>query len=117
MAILLQQKNFGPNVIYVAGILILILYLYYIISFRMNGWSMRACIMLYYYIYLDYFTENRNKIYESRPVFPDTAGLTTVVSSNTGKVKSNGFDVSRAFSELKLKPLYPSSAILLQIFR
>jgi len=45
-------------------------------------------------IQLDYFTENRNKIYESRPVFPDTAGLTTVVSSNTGKVKSNGFDVA-----------------------
>tara|TARA_A100001015_G_scaffold215100_1_gene241463 strand:+ start:430 stop:3543 length:3114 start_codon:yes stop_codon:yes gene_type:complete len=45
-------------------------------------------------IQVDYFTENREKIYESRPVFPDTAGLTTVVSSNTGKVKSNGFDVA-----------------------
>ena len=50
-------------------------------------------------IQLDYFTENRNKIYESRPVFPDTAGLTTVVSSNTGKVKSNGFDVAIDFNK------------------
>ena len=50
-------------------------------------------------IQLDYFTENRNKIYESRPVFPDTAGLTTVVSSNTGKVKSNGFDIALDYNK------------------
>ena len=36
----------------------------------------------------DYFTEHRKKIYESRPVFPQTAGLTTSISSNTGKVSS-----------------------------
>lgn len=45
-------------------------------------------------IQMDYFTENRKKIYEPRPVFPDTAGLTTVVSSNTGEVKSYGVDVA-----------------------
>ncbi|MDC3079225.1 TonB-dependent receptor [Flavobacteriaceae bacterium] len=45
-------------------------------------------------IQVDYFTEKREKIYESRPVFPETAGLTTVVSSNTGKVKSSGVDVA-----------------------
>ena len=33
---------------------------------------------------VDYFTEHRKKIYESRPVFPQTAGLTTSISSNTG---------------------------------
>ncbi len=43
---------------------------------------------------LDYFTENRKKIYESRPVYPETAGLTSTVSSNTGQVNSKGFDIA-----------------------
>ena len=49
-------------------------------------------------IQLDYFTENRNKIYESRPVFPDTAGLTTVVSKYR-KSEINGFDVAIDFNK------------------
>ena len=44
-------------------------------------------------IQVDYFTEKREKIYESRP-FSRNSGLTTVVSSNTGKVKSSGVDVA-----------------------
>lgn len=43
---------------------------------------------------LDYFKEHRKKIYESRPVFPQTAGLTTSISSNTGEVSSHGVDIA-----------------------
>lgn len=43
---------------------------------------------------LDYFTENRKKIYEERPVYPITAGLTSTVSSNSGQVFSEGIDIA-----------------------
>lgn len=43
---------------------------------------------------LDYFTENRKKIYEERPVYPKTAGLTSTVSSNSGQVFSEGIDIA-----------------------
>jgi TonB-linked SusC/RagA family outer membrane protein len=80
---------------------------------------------------LDYFTENRKKIYEERPVYPTTAGLTSTVSSNSGQVFSEGIDIAidynrsyangfyitgrgtftYATNEVKVKnePQYPSS--------
>lgn len=57
-------------------------------------------------IQVDYFTENRKKIYEPRPVFPETAGLTTVVSSNTGEVKSYGIDLAIDYNKSFSNGLY-----------
>ena len=48
---------------------------------------------------LDYFIENRKKIYEERPVYPDTAGLTSVVSSNSGQVQSKGLDIAIDYNQ------------------
>ena len=47
----------------------------------------------------DYFIENRKKIYEERPVYPDTAGLTSVVSSNSGQVQSKGLDIAIDYNQ------------------
>jgi TonB-linked SusC/RagA family outer membrane protein len=47
----------------------------------------------------DYFIENRKKIYEDRPVYPDTAGLTSVVSSNSGQVQSKGLDIAIDYNQ------------------
>jgi TonB-linked SusC/RagA family outer membrane protein len=45
-------------------------------------------------IQADYFTENRRNIYMERQFIPETSGLTTVISSNIGEVKTNGIDLS-----------------------
>lgn len=45
-------------------------------------------------IIADIFTENRRDIYMERQFIPKTSGLTTVISSNIGEVKSNGIDLS-----------------------
>tara|TARA_R110002050_G_scaffold55296_3_gene124901 strand:- start:883 stop:3999 length:3117 start_codon:yes stop_codon:yes gene_type:complete len=45
-------------------------------------------------IIADIFTENRRDIYMERQFIPETSGLTTVISSNIGEVKSNGIDLS-----------------------
>ncbi|UAM97235.1 TonB-dependent receptor [Polaribacter litorisediminis] len=42
----------------------------------------------------DIFTENRRDIYMERQFIPETSGLTTVISSNIGEVRSNGIDLS-----------------------
>lgn len=42
----------------------------------------------------DFFTEQRKNIYMERQYIPQTSGLTTVISSNIGEVKSNGIDLS-----------------------
>ena len=55
---------------------------------------------------VDYFTEHRKKIYESRPVFPQTAGLTTSISSNTGEVSSHGIDIALDYNNAFPSGLY-----------
>ncbi|WP_438988701.1 SusC/RagA family TonB-linked outer membrane protein [Polaribacter sp.] len=45
-------------------------------------------------IIADIFTENRRDIYMERQYIPETSGLTTVISSNIGEVRSNGIDLS-----------------------
>ena len=45
-------------------------------------------------IIADIFTENRRDIYMERQFIPETSGLTTVISSNIGQVRSNGIDLS-----------------------
>jgi len=45
-------------------------------------------------IQADYFTENRRNIYMEREFIPETSGLTTVISSNIGEVKTKGVDLS-----------------------
>lgn len=45
-------------------------------------------------IIADIFTENRRDIYMERQFIPETSGLTTVISSNIGQVRSNGVDLS-----------------------
>lgn len=45
-------------------------------------------------IQADYFTENRRNIYMERQFIPETSGLTTVISSNIGEVKTKGIDLS-----------------------
>jgi len=42
----------------------------------------------------DFFTEYRRNIYMERQYIPETSGLTTVISSNIGEVKTNGIDIS-----------------------
>jgi TonB-linked SusC/RagA family outer membrane protein len=42
----------------------------------------------------DFFTEHRRNIYMEREFIPETSGLTTVISSNIGEVKTNGIDLS-----------------------
>ena len=42
----------------------------------------------------DFFTEYRRNIYMEREFIPETSGLTTVISSNIGEVKTNGIDIS-----------------------
>ncbi|MBG7611299.1 TonB-dependent receptor [Polaribacter sp. BAL334] len=42
----------------------------------------------------DFFTERRRNIYMEREFIPETSGLTTVISSNIGEVKTNGIDLS-----------------------
>lgn len=42
----------------------------------------------------DYFTEHRRNIYMEREFIPETSGLTTVISSNIGEVKTKGIDLS-----------------------
>ena len=42
----------------------------------------------------DYFTEHRKDIYMERQYIPETAGLTTTISSNIGEVKTKGVDLS-----------------------
>lgn len=43
---------------------------------------------------VDYFTEHRSKIYQSRDYIPSTMGLTTTINSNLGEVDSKGIDLS-----------------------
>ncbi len=45
-------------------------------------------------IIADFFTEHRTDIYMERQYIPETSGLTTVISSNIGEVKSKGIDLS-----------------------
>lgn len=45
-------------------------------------------------IIADIFRENRRDIYMERQYIPETSGLTTVISSNIGEVRSNGIDLS-----------------------
>jgi TonB-linked SusC/RagA family outer membrane protein len=42
----------------------------------------------------DYFTEHRRDIYMERQYIPETSGLTTIISSNIGEVKTKGIDLS-----------------------
>ena len=63
-AILLQQKNFGPNVIYVAGILIL----YYI--------KYRYTIILF----IMYYKRRHRRIQEG-PIFKSTSNLLLIADS------------------------------------
>ena len=49
-------------------------------------------------IIADIFTENRRDIYMERQFIPETSGLTTVISSNIGEVRSNGIDLSLDFN-------------------
>ncbi len=60
-------------------------------------------------IQVDYFEENRKKIYEERSVFPETAGLTTIVSSNSGEVKSSGVDIALDYNQSFANGLYISA--------
>ena len=49
-------------------------------------------------IIADIFTEHRRDIYMERQYIPETSGLTTVISSNIGEVKSNGIDLTLDFN-------------------
>ena len=51
-------------------------------------------------IQADYFVEDRSKIYMQRQYIPESMGLTTSISSNIGKVKSSGFDISLDYNQL-----------------
>jgi TonB-linked SusC/RagA family outer membrane protein len=50
-------------------------------------------------IQADYFIEDREQIYMQRQYIPESMGLTTSISSNIGKVKSSGFDVSLDYNQ------------------
>ena len=50
-------------------------------------------------IQADYFVEDREQIYMQRQYIPESMGLTTSISSNIGKVKSSGFDVSLDYNQ------------------
>ena len=50
-------------------------------------------------IQADYFVENREQIYMQRQYIPESMGLTTSISSNIGKVKSSGFDISLDYNQ------------------
>ena len=50
-------------------------------------------------IQADYFVEDREQIYMQRQYIPESMGLTTSISSNIGKVKSSGFDISLDYNQ------------------
>lgn len=50
-------------------------------------------------IQADYFVEEREQIYMQRQYIPESMGLTTSISSNIGKVKSSGFDISLDYNQ------------------
>ena len=50
-------------------------------------------------IQADYFVENREQIYMQRQYIPESMGLTTSITSNIGKVRSSGFDISLDYNQ------------------
>ena len=50
-------------------------------------------------IQADYFVENREQIYMQRQYIPESMGLTTSITSNVGKVRSSGFDISLDYNQ------------------
>lgn len=57
---------------------------------------------------LDYFTENRSNILQSRSFIPTSMGLQATPSSNVGKAKSGGVDMSVDYSKTFTKDLWAS---------
>ena len=55
---------------------------------------------------VDYFTEHRTQIYMERNYIPESMGLTTVISSNLGEVKSKGIDASMDYNQAFSSGLY-----------
>lgn len=59
------------------------------VGFEMDLFKNRALKVI-----LEYFTENREQIYQARANLPETMGLTSDVYGNVGEVKSAGWDGS-----------------------
>jgi TonB-linked SusC/RagA family outer membrane protein len=59
------------------------------VGFEMDLFKNRALKVI-----LEYFTENREQIYQARANLPETMGLTSNVYGNVGEVKSAGWDGS-----------------------
>ena len=59
------------------------------IGFELDIFKNRALKVI-----LEYFTENRNQIYQARANLPETMGLTSAVYGNVGEVRSAGWDGS-----------------------
>jgi TonB-linked SusC/RagA family outer membrane protein len=62
-------------------------------------------------IQVDYFTENRSKIYMEREYIPKTMGLTADISSNIGKAKSRGIDGSIDFQWIASRNFWLTSRV------
>jgi TonB-linked SusC/RagA family outer membrane protein len=55
---------------------------------------------------VDYFTEQRDNIYQAFEYIPATMGLTAGLSNNIGKAKSNGVDIAADFSHSVNKDIW-----------